>query len=120
MACSALGANLFPYGNTNNPDACVIGKGSAGSNLVRATGGASACQGGIPGLYEMLGNVHEWADRELERGDGGYAPTDNVSFVGGAWGQVVTDTCLTYTAAFARARNQPSFDIGVRCCADPQ
>jgi formylglycine-generating enzyme len=116
-ACSEIGTRLFPYGGVVSKPLCVIGLGTGSIASVRQVGVASKCEGGYPGLYEMIGNVHEWVDRTTSMG--ATPQDDGVSFVGGAWGQASGDTCLTLASAFGAARAFQANDLGVRCCADP-
>jgi formylglycine-generating enzyme len=116
-ACSETGAKLFPYGGNVSQPLCVIGLGPNANGSVRRTGGPSSCEGGVQGLYEMVGNVHEWVDRTLAVG--GTPRDDSASFAGGAWGQGSGDTCLTLASAFGAARALRGNDVGIRCCADP-
>jgi hypothetical protein len=46
-------ARFYPYGNDLEADAC--------SPVLRPVGGTS-CQGGFPGLSDMIGNGREWVD----------------------------------------------------------
>jgi hypothetical protein len=72
-------------------------------NTVEATGATASCTNGY-GVYDMVGNVHEWAD------DG--------AFHGGYY----LDTKLngegcSYTTT-AHARTYYDYSTGFRCCAD--
>lgn len=59
-ACSAEGANEFPYGASYDPVACN-GDGS-GQDAMLAGGTLSSCQGGVDGLFDMSGNAWEWTN----------------------------------------------------------
>jgi hypothetical protein len=72
-------------------------------NTVEPTGSAAACTNDY-GVYDMVGNVHEW--------------TDEGAFHGGYY----LDTTLNgegcdYTTT-AHARNYYDYSTGFRCCAD--
>lgn len=51
----------YPYGDTYIPGACHHTFGGS----VAATGSSPQCQGGVPGLYDMVGNVSEWLDATI-------------------------------------------------------
>ncbi len=57
-ACSAQFTRKFPYGDTYDPTACN-GKDLAAGGLVEV-GSLPGCEGGIPGVFDMSGNVEEW------------------------------------------------------------
>ncbi len=68
-ACTNSGATRFPYGNTYDPQACY-GREVTPDGLPRPA--RKSCQGGVPGLFDMSGNVDEWEDsceRDNGRGD---------------------------------------------------
>jgi formylglycine-generating enzyme required for sulfatase activity len=117
-ACSAAGANSFPYGDVFEAEACVgdAYDGQAGYDMLsdqrQKVGTALDCEGGYKGLFDLSGNVQEWEDA-CE----GY--------------QDQNDTCLARGGSyeegppllFCNVQNmRPRFDarneLGFRCCAD--
>jgi formylglycine-generating enzyme len=62
-ACSANGANKFPYGNTYDAKSC---NGSQyGANETVVVGSLSTCQSsasGFAGVFDLSGNIREWED----------------------------------------------------------
>jgi formylglycine-generating enzyme required for sulfatase activity len=59
-ACSAGGTIKYPYGDAYGPQTCNgldFGMSSPGKVPAAAT-----CVGGVPGLFDMSGNVREWED----------------------------------------------------------
>lgn len=68
FACSNAGALVYPYGNDFDPQAC---NGSEAMNDGPiAPGSLASCEGGVPGVFDMSGNVWEWTNAcESEAGD---------------------------------------------------
>jgi hypothetical protein len=124
-ACEGPSKTRYPYGTRREANVCVDtgrtspmavlhhGEHDAATmndpaanqlaNTVETTGEARACTNGY-GVYDMVGNVHEWAD------DG--------AFHGGYY----LDTKLNgegcdYTTT-AHAKNYYDYSTGFRCCAD--
>jgi hypothetical protein len=124
-ACKGPDQTRYPYGNTREANVCVDtnrtspmavlhnGEHDATTmndpeanqldGTVEPTGAAAQCTNGY-GVYDMVGNVHEWAD------DG--------AFHGGYY----LDTKLNgegcgYTTT-AHAKNYYDYSTGFRCCAD--
>jgi formylglycine-generating enzyme len=106
-ACSAAATRVYPYGNTLDPSACNGVELDAGGPL--PVGSLTRCQGGVPRLFDMSGNVEEW--QNFCQGDGG-----------------PTDQCLDGTGAFDFGGTRCDFrdsdnrggsfpDVGIRCCA---
>jgi formylglycine-generating enzyme required for sulfatase activity len=107
IACSKNGTQTYPYGNTFDPTACNGLELDAGHTL--PVGSLPRCVGGVPGLFDMSGNVEEWQD--ACQGDAGSG-----------------DLCLDGTGSFMfgstecdfednDSRNMLRPDIGIRCCA---
>ncbi len=110
-ACSNAATRLYPYGNTFDSTACNGVDMNTGHVL--PVGSLAGCQGGVPGLFDMSGNVEEWQNA-----------------CNGSSGQ--SDQCLDGTGAFdygdpptgtrcdfadSDARNGEFPDVGFRCCA---
>jgi formylglycine-generating enzyme len=110
-ACSNAATRIYPYGNTFDSAACNGVDMNTGH--VVPVGSLAGCQGGVPGLFDMSGNVEEWQNA-----------------CNGSTGQ--SDQCLDGTGAFdygdpptgtrcdfadSDARNGEFPDVGFRCCA---
>lgn len=116
-ACSADGTLDFPYGNTVQTNACnTLGNGAA----VVGAGWFAQCEGGYPGLFDMVGNVEEWEDACEITGD---SAGDNCQLRGGAfWADAATPTkdYARCSSNLERApdRDAAAHDWGFRCCTD--
>ncbi len=113
-ACSANGTRKYPYGNEFVKGRCVVEADGGALGSTRSVGTPSDCEGGYPGLYEMVGNVHEWNDL-LEKPSEAGPRNDDVKFKGAAFGQSLRSGCDT---VFSLPRHATANDIGFRCCAD--
>ena len=113
VACSNVGTRVYPYGNTFDSTACNGLERDAGQ--VTPVGSLAGCQGGVPGLFDMSGNVEEWQDA-----------------CNGSSG--MSDQCLDGTGAYdyggppdgtrcdfsdSDLRNGEYPNVGFRCCATP-
>lgn len=74
----------------------------------RAAG--SGCQGGVPGAFDMVGNVWEWVDQPNEQ-DGAKA---TAVFAGGGYEHPSTTNCNDLSGANIDFRGN---DVGFRCCS---
>lgn len=104
----------YPYGTTYVENACnaIPREGvDVATQRTAPVGGAEGCEGGYPGLWDMVGNVSEWVDSC----DGDYC-----HFYGGAF--LENDPPGDFASCKRMcAGNQKSFrssTIGFRCCAD--
>lgn len=121
-ACSAQGANVYPYGNAHSPSACYysggVGPDSDWSDLgvfvnipiPVIPSPIRACQGGVVGLFQMSGNVAEW-----QNSCDGSLPTSSCNVRGGSYasGNAAAQTCL---AVRPESRLAAMDDVGIRCC----
>jgi hypothetical protein len=124
-ACKGPDATRYPYGNTHVASACVDtnrtspmellhhgersfktlndARANQQANTVEPTGAAATCTNSY-GVYDMVGNVHEW--------------TDDSSFRGGYY----LDTKLNYEGCdYRTTAHGPmyyDYSTGFRCCAD--
>jgi formylglycine-generating enzyme required for sulfatase activity len=116
MACThnADGSHKFPYGNVYDPTACNDGNPDPGSQRL-PVGSIPTCEGGFPGLFDMVGNVSEWED-SCEYDDAGIL--DGCVLRGGKYdsngleGQYISCTAmdvLTGTSGWEF--------LGFRCCS---
>ncbi|MBL8743487.1 MAG: SUMF1/EgtB/PvdO family nonheme iron enzyme, partial [Myxococcales bacterium] len=116
-ACSADGANDFPYGSTWDENACnTMGNGGD----VLSVKVFPDCEGGFPDLFDMVGNVEEWEDGCDLSAD---SAKDNCFLRGGAfWCDNVTpgSDCSKCAVTLGRKpdRDWFSHDWGFRCCRD--
>lgn len=114
-ACSAQGANDYPYSGAFNGARCtesVDGALTQPSNVRAAGGGViTSCLGGFSGLYQLSGNVAEWEDAC----DGETGATDDCAVRGGAF-DTTDEQALECSAFELTARNTTAANIGFRCC----
>ena len=59
LACKFSDSELFPYGSKYIEGVCNLGLNGEGRSLA-APGAYRGCEGGIPGVFDILGNVGEW------------------------------------------------------------
>jgi hypothetical protein len=114
-ACSYGGQRAYPYNTTFDGQACNGGERMQTPAIV-PVGSTPGCQGAFPGLFDMVGNVHEWQDA-CYSGGGPTPETDKCWFTGGSYHDLL-NACAS---AFDVNRDYVDYlcDIGFRCCADP-
>jgi formylglycine-generating enzyme required for sulfatase activity len=114
-ACSGTDGRPFPYGNAFDLDAC-----NSQSATMKTEGRAldtvpvaslTRCEGGLPGLFDMAGNVTEWVDpckgTYCKFRGGGFNSNDPVDRFAAC-----TGVCSGNQKDFS------STTIGFRCCRD--
>jgi formylglycine-generating enzyme required for sulfatase activity len=121
LACSNIGQLRYPYGGIQQPTACNTGENDAGRTLPVKS--KPSCQGGFPGVYDMIGNLWEWFDGPclppeagVDAGDAG--PAKEECFVkGGAFLNAGSNLDCRVDGRGA-TRDRRGQEIGFRCCAD--
>jgi sulfatase modifying factor 1 len=109
-ACTAGGAQTFPYGSTYDGKACNGFDYGAGKLV---TAGIATCTGGYPGLFDMSGNANEWEDSC----DGQTGATDHCRFRGGSYEYKNPYLmCSGGGGPINEVRNVTDKTIGFRCC----
>jgi formylglycine-generating enzyme required for sulfatase activity len=109
-ACSAGGANTYPYGTAYIGAACNGLDNATGATL--PVGSNAACEGGFPGLFDLSGNVHEWEDSCSGRA-GEYCRIRGGSFTQPMANLVCSLGDETYVFGYRVSRTA---DVGFRCC----
>ena len=114
-ACSSKGAYTYPYATGFNPSACNGPDLDAGGAV--AVGSLPACQGGYPGIFDMVGNVDEWVD-SCYAGSGVDGGQDTCMRRSGSFEDppAVMQTCNFYRS---NPRDFADLDQGIRCCSNP-
>ena len=106
-ACGGATNDPYPYGASFNQASCQFN--DPGGPV--AVGSKTACEGGYPGLFDMLGNVAEW-DGSCQ---GTAGATDRCGIHGGDFAAAAdTFQCSTENDA---ARSAGSPKVGIRCCS---
>jgi formylglycine-generating enzyme required for sulfatase activity len=70
-ACTRAGTKFFSYGSAADAGTCNTQQLDGGPSPVEPVGSRAACQGGYPGIYDMLGNAAEWENSYAELDDAG-------------------------------------------------
>mgnify|MGYP000491090769 CR=1 FL=1 len=111
MACSNADTVLYPYGNMYMAMACNGLDAGVGAPV--HVGSLAGCVGGLPGLFDMSGNVREWVDacasdpntpddlQLCQRRSGAYSSAANT---------------LDCDSSSERPRGERSGSTGFRCC----
>jgi formylglycine-generating enzyme len=112
VACGTTAGNPYPYGKTFVPNACN----SSPSGTLADVKSFNKCEGGYPGIYDMVGNVEEWIDSCLEMDAG---PNDVCHELGNYYVQnfAPMPKCADLDID---SRNLTDPTVGFRCCATPQ
>ncbi len=130
QACRGEAQRKFPYGDTYQQGACNVGRGShpasllhadssrnhldprlnrtrdAQGPLLRKTGTSSLCKSewGDDAIYDMVGNLDEWAAEE----DG--------QFLGGFYSRATREGCDSQITVHGPGYRD--YSLGTRCCSD--
>lgn len=104
-ACTNGGLRTHPYGNGYDAGAC--NEDSTGVGSAKAVATFPGCQGGVPGIFDMNGNVTEMIDS---------CDTATCRAVGGYYFQP-TPSC-SVASDIPRTGSGP--ETGFRCCADSE
>src|SRR5262249_30169985 len=83
--CSHGGQRGYPYGTALQGETCNGGEHSGSPRAIVAVGTTSGCEGGYPGIFDMVGNVHEWENACEPLGGGTPGRTDKCWFRGGSY-----------------------------------
>lgn len=112
-ACSNEGAQAFPYGDVEDPDLCNTAGGIPAGGAVDV-GTYDECEGGVMGLFDMVGNVEEW-EAACDT-FGATTAQDNCELRGGAFWSDGSEYSRCGTGNRGPDRGTASHDWGFRCC----
>jgi formylglycine-generating enzyme required for sulfatase activity len=110
-ACSGESALEFPYGNTSDDDACNGSAFAPSHPGPKPAAELPSCEGGVPGLFNMSGNVAEW-----ERSCSGQGSSMSCLVRGGGFSDGPFE--LGCEGSQSLARDAAANDVGIRCCAE--
>jgi formylglycine-generating enzyme required for sulfatase activity len=111
FACSGGGAHAYPYGDAYDKDACNgTGHGVGGTVDV---GSMAKCEGGFPGVFDLVGNVCEWQDSCNGTSESSACLDGPGSFVYPPNADPTGTNCHFNDMT---ARNNHVNNIGIRCC----
>ena len=113
-ACRGTENRAFPYGAEYQPSRCHVGSYASpgpGGRTTVAAGMIAECQGGLPGLFDMSGNVSEWvADCKED-----YCKFRGAAYVGN---EPVEHFAGCGEVCSGNDKSLRSGTVGVRCCRD--
>jgi formylglycine-generating enzyme required for sulfatase activity len=127
-ACSKGGVQRFPYADAYDPLACNGADLSGDGPDPSPVKSVPTCEGGYAGLFDMSGNVSEWADECDEVSDSAAAcrlesdggrTCDFCAVRGGTWRHYngVEADHIACAAVDSDPRDHRLGELGVRCCA---
>jgi formylglycine-generating enzyme required for sulfatase activity len=113
-ACRGPSNTDYPYGSSYQAGACNSAtRGNVPVEQMGTTPAASlsSCEGGYPGLYDIVGNVSEWVDA---------CKGDYCKFYGGGYlnNDPIEDFASCKQFCAGNQRTFKSATIGFRCCHD--
>jgi sulfatase modifying factor 1 len=116
-ACAGTPGQDFPYGPTYLAHACNTDAPAESSSFIEDVAHRQTCQGAVPGVFDLGGNVEEWIDAC----DGDLGATDLCASAGPAafTGALTPDDFNCPSSIYGSPRNHPFQLRGFRCCADP-
>lgn len=113
VACSAGGTRLYPDDKVTGATSCGGVPDASGPRNVMASG----CEGSIPGLFDLSGNVMEWED-SCDPASDAASPSDvNCNRRGGNWAQNYPND-VSCEGLELGPRGFLSAWTGIRCCGD--
>ena len=112
IVCTHAGTQIYPYGTTYDSAACnAIGQG-----MLEAVANRSSCEGGYPGVFDLIGNVGEWGDNCTATAGANDACSCNASSFEYTGGDAsIADRCDHFDNA---VRSNTYDDLGFRCCSN--
>jgi formylglycine-generating enzyme len=108
-ACGGSANMPYPYGGSLDQSACSFNLGQSGPPT--DVGTMPGCEGGYPGVFDMLGNMGEWEDSCVAS----TGATDACRIRGGYYAYAAD--AVTCGTGETHPRNQQSPKFGIRCCS---
>jgi len=113
-ACRGTDGRKFPYGPEFQPSRCHVGSYDApgpGGRTTIPVATIPECEGGLPGLFDMSGNVSEW----VSDCKGDYCKFRGAAYVGN---EPVEHFAGCGDVCSGNDKTLKSGTVGVRCCRD--
>lgn len=110
-ACAGPGETLYPYGDAASASQCNGSGYDPADPGPRDLATLSDCEGGLPGLYNMSGNVAEWEWACSSSSATAACATRGGSFLDGPYE-------LRCSGSISQSRLEASETVGFRCCAN--
>jgi formylglycine-generating enzyme required for sulfatase activity len=114
-ACSDDGTKAFPYGDVEDVNACNTAGGVSSGGVTADAGYYDECEGGVLGLFDMVGNAEEW---EGSCDNFGGPAEHSCALRGGAFWSDASDWGTCAMSGRTADRGTASHDWGFRCCGD--